>query len=233
MRIGMTNKQNRDKWVVKQLSALNNGVKLLDAGAGEQQYKRYCDHLDYTSQDFCEYKGIGDGTGLQKNDWDTSQVDIISDIINIPVEDGAFDAILCTEVFEHLKYPVDTLKEFYRLLKPGGILILTAPFCSLTHYAPYHFYSGFNRYFYEHVGMECGFSNIEITPNGNYFEYIAQEIRRLPSMAERYSGLKFRYMWRLLFFPCLPLLSLLSRSSKNSDELLCYGYHVLARKPEN
>jgi 2-polyprenyl-3-methyl-5-hydroxy-6-metoxy-1,4-benzoquinol methylase len=46
---------------------------------------------------------------------------------------------MCVEVFEHLPEPIKAVEEFARLFKPGGYLILTAPFCSLTHFAPLSF----------------------------------------------------------------------------------------------
>lgn len=75
---------------------------------------------------------------------------LVSDITMIPAPDASFDAILCSEVLEHVPEPTHALDEFVRLLKPGGTLILTAPFASLVHMAPYHYCSGFSRYWYEH-----------------------------------------------------------------------------------
>lgn len=42
-------------------------------------------------------------------------------------EDGTFDAIVCSEVIEHVGEPETMLREIRRLLKPDGILILTTP----------------------------------------------------------------------------------------------------------
>jgi len=78
--------------------------------------------------------------------WDTSRIDIGSDITSIPESDESLDAILCTEVLEHVPEPTHALDEFKRLLKLGGLLILTAPSGSNVHMAPYHFCSGFSRY---------------------------------------------------------------------------------------
>ena len=45
----------------------------------------------------------------------------------LPVRDGVFDAIISTEVIEHLENPRAVFREFHRLLRPGGRLLLTTP----------------------------------------------------------------------------------------------------------
>jgi 2-polyprenyl-3-methyl-5-hydroxy-6-metoxy-1,4-benzoquinol methylase len=144
---GRRNQSDREIWLQSTLKRIPDGSRILDAGAGELQYKKYCSHLNYISQDFGQYDGKGNSEGLQTSSWDNSKLDIISDIIDIPESDKSFDAIMCIEVFEHLPNPIAAIKEFSRLIKDDGFLILTAPFCSLTHFAPYHFYTGFNRFF--------------------------------------------------------------------------------------
>jgi ubiquinone/menaquinone biosynthesis C-methylase UbiE len=187
--VGTNNKLTRENWLKSTLEKIPSGYRILDAGAGELQYKKYCSHLDYVSQDFGQYDGDGDNKGLQTGKWDNSQLDIVSDITAIPEPDKSFDAIMCIEVFEHLPDPIAAIKEFSRLIKDDGVIILTAPFCSLTHFAPHHYYSGFNRYFYEKHLTENNFEIIEISLNGNYFEYMAQELMCIPSCANRYSGM--------------------------------------------
>jgi ubiquinone/menaquinone biosynthesis C-methylase UbiE len=228
--VGLRNAASRDEWVATVINNLPPGAKLLDAGAGECQYKRYCGHLDYVSQDFSQYDGAGNDCGLQTGTWDTSAIDIVSDIVAIPRPDASFDAILCTEVLEHLTDPALALKEFGRLLKKGGILILTAPFCSLTHFAPYHFSTGFNRYFYMHHLAKCGFERIEIVENGNFFEFVAQELRRIDYMASTYSPRRVGWFTRLAIHVVLLTLNKLSALDRSSKELLNFGLHVIAYK---
>lgn len=228
--VGLNNKSDREKWIEKTLSAIPKGESILDAGAGELKYRAFCDHLQYKSQDFAQYDGKGDGIGIQTKTWDNSKLDIVSDIASIPVESNSFDNILCTEVFEHIPHPVDALRELSRIVKPGGKLILTAPFCSVTHFAPYHFYTGFNTYFYKKWMADFGFEIVEMTQNGNYFEYVAQELRYSSEAAQNYSNIKMSIMEKLAQRILLSFLQKASKQDKDSKELLNFGIHLVARK---
>jgi hypothetical protein len=66
-----------------------------------------------------------------------------------------------------------------RILKPGGKLLLTAPLGSGVHQAPFHYYCGFTRYFYERVLPNLGMHIVEIIPNGGFFAHLAQECARV------------------------------------------------------
>lgn len=228
--VGTHNEQNRVTWLKKALGQIPIGFRILDAGAGELQFKQFCTHLDYVAQDFAKYDGIGDAKGLQTGSWDQTILDIVSDISDIPEPNGAFDAIMCVEVFEHLPQPIFAIKEFSRLLKPGGSLIITAPFCSLTHFAPFHYCTGFNRYFYEKHLPEHGFIIDELVENGNYFEYIAQEIRRLPEVALLYSKCTPKLIERIALRIVLKILSRFSAADLGSSQLLHFGCFVSATK---
>ena len=167
---------------------------------------------------------------LQTGSWDQSKLDIVSDITSIPEPNESFDAIMCIEVLEHVPSPILAIKEFSRLLRSGGHLIITAPFCSLTHLAPYHFYSGFNKYFYQTHLPAHGFEIIELQENGNFFEYLAQEIRRIPSMAELYAKDRPDQLEDAASTITLNMLERLSREGQTSAEILHYGHHVYAIK---
>lgn len=231
--VGTRNAATREDWLERVLRDIPEGSRLLDAGAGEQQFRKYCGHLRYVSQDFAQYDPTQLATGLQMPTWDYGKLDIICDINAIPEPDCSFDAILCTEVFEHLPDPIQALGEFARLLRPGGTLILTAPFCSLTHFAPFHFYSGFSRYFYETHLPRHGFEIVELEPNGNFFEYLAQEINRVESVAAKYCQEQIQDWERWALRALLDMLERFSERDTHSDELLNFGYHVLAIKVDN
>jgi ubiquinone/menaquinone biosynthesis C-methylase UbiE len=228
-RVGTTNESERVKWIEETLKKIPAGLTILDAGAGECQFKKYCDHLKYIAQDFAQYDGSGD-TGLQMGSWDNTKLDIVSDILAIPLPDHSVNAIMCTEVLEHIPDPISAIKEFSRLVKPGGYLLITAPFASLTHFAPYHFASGLSRFFYEKHLPDNGFEITELQLNGNFFEYVAQENRRIKSVAAKYAGKKLNIFFKAIIHLNLLILQGLSKKDKGSSELLCYGIHVFARK---
>jgi SAM-dependent methyltransferase len=229
--VGTHNERTRVDWLETTLKKIPAGSRILDAGAGEQQFRRFCSHLNYVSQDFAQYIPENDPSGLQMPKWDYGKLDIVSDIAGIPEASASFDAIMCTEVFEHIINPREAIFEFSRLLKKDGWLIITAPFCSLTHFAPYHFYTGFNRFFYETDLPANGFEIVELTPNGNYFEFLAQEVSRIPQMAGKYAaGSTIKRSERVAMNVVLKLLERLSANNKRSEELLNFGLHVLARK---
>lgn len=227
-RVGTHNLATREAWLEKALLAVPAGSRILDAGAGELQYRRLCAHLEYVSQDFGQYDGLGDGRGLQTKSWDQARLDIVSDITEIPEPDASFDAVMCVEVLEHLPEPVKAIAEFSRLVRPGGQLIVTAPFCSLTHFAPYHFHTGFNRYFYERHLPEHGFDIADLQTNGNFFEFVAQETRRVPRMAGTYAGEGVGLIDRLGIRLMLRTLDRLSKGDRGSSEMLNFGCHVRA-----
>jgi ubiquinone/menaquinone biosynthesis C-methylase UbiE len=227
---GTHNLEIRETWLERTLAEIPAGCRILDAGAGELRYKKFCGHLQYVSQDFGQYDGRGNAEGLQIGTWDSSQIDIVSDIISIPVPDASFDAILCVEVFEHLVEPARAIAEFARILRPGGMLILTAPFCSLTHFAPHYFANGYSRYWYERVLPEHGFAIEELKINGNYFEYLSQELRRLPEVMEMWTSKEWLANEKIAWRTLLNLLANSSQEDRGSWQLLHFGYQVRAIK---
>jgi ubiquinone/menaquinone biosynthesis C-methylase UbiE len=226
--IGNDTDDVRVSWVKNALSKVPAGARLLDAGAGELRFKPDCSHLDYVAQDFGQYDGTGE-EGLQTGDWDNDRLDIVSDITSIPVPDASFDAILCSEVLEHIPDAVAALNEFTRILKPGGILLITAPFASLTHFAPYHF-CGYNKYWYEHHLPKLGFEIELLEHNGSWFHFVAQELRRSRFIGRMYSNKFLGLLTRLAVIPIIVLLSISSRFDRGSHEAMCFNYMVRAVK---
>src|SRR3546814_8619033 len=65
--------------------------------------------------------------------------DVAADGALLPFPDQSFEAVICSEVLEHVPDPRLVLDEIARVLKPGGCLLLTVPFLFRIHADPHDF----------------------------------------------------------------------------------------------
>jgi SAM-dependent methyltransferase len=177
------NEKFRIEWTERQLTdllLLHPGLEILDIGAGSSPFRKVVERNNgvYLSHDFNLYIPSKDGPGIQNNSWDYAQHVYVCDIMDIPT-DRKFDVILCTEVLEHLPDPVDALKLMFNLLKPKGIVIVTVPFLSLMHQAPYWFSSGLSPYWFIHWSEKYQIKVKSLLVSGDYLDLIQQELYRL------------------------------------------------------
>lgn len=61
----------------------------------------------------------------------TPLVNIAANAERLPFADGQFDLVLCTQMLEYVPIPGNVLSEAYRVLRPGGILMLSVPSMAL------------------------------------------------------------------------------------------------------
>jgi len=123
------------------------GQTVIDAGAGECQYKPLFSHAKYLAVDLC----VGD------DQWDFSGIDINAPLHDIPLPDKTADVVLCTEVLEHVPNPHQVIAELSRLMKTGAALYVTVPFSGREHQIPYDFfrYTQYGlRHLFEQAGLE-------------------------------------------------------------------------------
>jgi SAM-dependent methyltransferase len=79
-----------------------------------------------------------------------SDADSIALADALPMADGCVDGIILSEVVEHCPRPREVLGEAIRILKPGGVLLVTTPFVFPEHGVPYDF-QRLTQYFYRDV----------------------------------------------------------------------------------
>ncbi|KAI9204980.1 uncharacterized protein BJ171DRAFT_502535 [Polychytrium aggregatum] len=89
------------------------------------------------------------------------------DVHSLPEEmSNTFDILIITQVHEHLWNPMKANKELFRILKPGGLVYVTAPHISVFHGVPDDFYrytvNGLKSIF-----MDAGFECLLARPYGN------------------------------------------------------------------
>jgi SAM-dependent methyltransferase len=167
------------------------------------------------------------------------KIDYVCDAGSIPVADGTFDVVLCTEMLEHVPEPLKVLAEFARILKPGGRLILTAPLGSGIHQEPFHYYGGYTRYWYEKFLPSLGFGKVLVTANAGSFRFFSQESLRFLKSSRPFSlgmplwqELAWAPVWVLLF-PFLGLLIPLVCAwldRHDGEKRFTVGYHVSAQR---
>jgi SAM-dependent methyltransferase len=118
---------------------------VLDVGCGRKPYRHLCPAERYV--------GVEIDTPATRA---LGEADVFYDGRVLPFPGGSFDAVLCSQVLEHVFAPKDFLGEIHRVLRPGGRLLLTVPFSWDEHEQPRDFgrYSSFGL---EHLLMEAGF----------------------------------------------------------------------------
>jgi len=227
------NLRNRDRWVAAQAARVPAGSRVLDVGAGSAPYRALFSQCEYKTQDFSRLET----TQLRHGSY--GQIDFVCDATSIPVTDGSFDVVLCTEVLEHVPEPIAVVREFARILVAGGRIILTAPLGSGIHQEPYHYYGGYTPYWYQRFLGEVGFDDIAIVANDGTLRHFSQEAVRFVRMTRPFA-LGMPVLAEILWLPfwcvmapvlalAVPLIArLLDRFDR--EQRFTVGYHVTAVK---
>lgn len=205
--------------------------KLLDVGCGNSPFRHLLDPA--TTQ----YQGVdvaaAEDFGYRNPDT------VYYDGHVLPFSDASFDAVLCTEVLEHIPDPAETLREIHRVLKPGGKLLLTIPWSARFHYQPFDYH----RYTPSMLQqLFAAYGSPVVTPRGTDFTTIASKIvvayarnlvRLKPAAAADWLLWPVRLVAAVVTAPLLALALLLGHCGilfglgSNDDPL---GYTVVARK---
>jgi SAM-dependent methyltransferase len=166
-------------------ASLHPGCRVLDAGAGSMPYASLLAHTSYMTLDW-------------PNSVHGRQPDIVGDLSKpINAADQSFDAVLCTEVLEHIFDIPSALREVYRLLRAGGRLAGTTPFLIQLHEEPHDYWRP-TAYALRRLLSEAGFSNIEIHPLTGYFGSIAIMLRWFPLMTGATKAMQAGPEWQHL-----------------------------------
>ena len=102
--------------------------------------------------------------------------DVQADAAYLPFRDDSFDVVICAELLEHVYQPKDVLAEAFRVLKPGGRLLLTVPFMIQIHGDPYDF-GRYTDHFWRRVLTETGFGDLEVEKQGLFWSVLADMLR--------------------------------------------------------
>jgi len=161
-------------------------------------------------------------------------VQIIGDVQALGIRDASVDVVLCTEVLEHVPDPQRAIDEMYRVLVPGGQLLLTTRFLFPIHDAP-HDYFRFTKYGLRHLLRR--FEITEVQEETDAVGTLAVLLQRLGMQAETLHRTPFRAIWLLWAQVVRPFSFLITKEYGDSRRLrpeqgiMTSGYHVACRKP--
>jgi len=187
--------------------------RLLDAGCGSQPYRELFRNVD-------QYVGLDLPPACS--------VDACGDAMRLPFGQATFDAVLSNEVLEHLPEPKDFMREAGRVLRPGGLLLLTTVQTWGLHHEPHDYYR-YTEYGLRYLAETSGFEVIEIVPTCGLWATLAQ--RMADTLAYTYVKRRGprRAFVSVAVAPALLLGWLLDRLCGTRGDTL--DHVMLARKP--
>ena len=151
------------------LAGLAPGV-VMDVGAKDGRYRPLVPSTEYLTLDIRPESGA----------------DIVGDVHDVPRGSDSLDTVLATEVLEHCYDPAQAVREIHRILRPGGVCVLSTRFIHAYHPDP-HDYFRFSR-----DGLELlfrDFSRVELTPLGNRLQSIWMMLPGRPKPLSWFLGL--------------------------------------------
>lgn len=117
----------RPLWDELQAALTRARGRLLDLGCGNAPYRPW--YESHVNEVVCaDHPPVSESTN----------VGCAADAL--PFVDSTFDTVLCTQVLEHVARPWVVASEIHRVLRPGGILILSCPQYWPDHETPYDFF---------------------------------------------------------------------------------------------
>jgi len=157
--------------------------RLLDVGCGDKPYEPT--FRPYVT----EYIGIEHESVFAQTNASTGarRPDLYYDGSRLPFEDASFDTVLSIQVLEHTPRPMPLLHEMARVLRPSGLLILSAPFSARLHEEPFDFF----RYTPHGLRAMCGEAGLEVTEvwdQGNLWSVIGHKLNSF--LAFRVAGIQ-------------------------------------------
>jgi SAM-dependent methyltransferase len=143
----------------------------------------------------------------------------------IPLADEQFDVVICTQVLQYVTDPRQAIAEIYRLLKPGGHLLLSVP-------AAYPRDSEHECWRFLPKGLEtllASFRQIDIEPEGGSITGLCRTVAVWLTMFARPAALR-----TLICYSLVPMLNLsavtLERLLGRGNDQFAVNYSVFAQK---
>ena len=149
----------------RSIAALSGSMRgrLLDFGCGSKPYRALFRVDEY----------IGTDIEISGHDHANEDIDVYYDGHHLPFDDVSFDSIFSSEVLEHIFNLPEILDELYRVLKPGGHMLITVPFVWDEHEIPYDF-ARYTSFGLAHILKEKGFEPVAARKTTDYVATLFQ-----------------------------------------------------------
>jgi SAM-dependent methyltransferase len=135
---------------------------VLDVGSGDRQLEK---HLPAGTRYIgLDYPPSGTRYRALPHVW--------ADAMQLPIRAGSVDGVALFEVLEHLPAPGLALQEAARVLRSGGVVVLTVPFLYPIHDAPFDF-SRLTAHQLRHLAASAGLEITELNERGYALETAA------------------------------------------------------------
>jgi len=147
--------------------AIAPNAAVADIGCGSKPYQRFFPGAAI-------YCGIDLPANLSANKLE-KRADVYADLRTLPVADESFDVVLCTQVLEHIPDPARVLAEAHRILRGGGLAVVTVPFLAAEHEVP-HDYLRFTSFGITALLERCGFEAVTVKKQFGFWSAIGEMI---------------------------------------------------------
>ncbi len=209
---------------------------LIDIGCGRMEYK------EYLKEHIKSYTGI-DSPKTVKLYLSKNKADILAPVEKLPIKDSQYDTALFIQVMEYVDDPQKSLNEISRILKKGGILILSSPFMYSIHDIPYD-RNRFTSYALVDFIKKANLKVVEVKSQGTFSDFIflsilvclfknlKLQLHKKSLSAKLFSGL-FGIIAISLIIPlnilCI-IFNLISQLFPKYPNIFTVNYLIIARK---
>lgn len=197
----MKYEQDMRQRAVTELLNPSKGELILDVGCGNARdvivfanNGTKCSGVDFSSGMIKEGKKDIDKIGLKNIDL------IVGSGTNLPFKDETFDKISCSETIEHIPNYEDVVVEMNRVLKRGGVLVITTP--------NWHSLYGLSRMLFTKLfKLLFRFLRFVLRKKGTTTEHPYDEWKTQKEVIEvlEKNGMEMDRKIGVCFFPCIPI----------------------------